>query len=101
LSLRWSWIGTAKVAKEAKKKRGFLVAYFRGSLSARSGDSLEMQLGMRTEIDQDPKMKGVEPAMVMDRNRESCERSEKEKRISGGVFSGFSFNSRFPFVVSG
>jgi hypothetical protein len=56
---------------------------------------------MRTEIDQDPNVKGVEPAMVMDSNRESCERSEKEKKISGGVFSGFSFISRFPFVVSG
>jgi hypothetical protein len=64
---------------------------FRGSRTALVDNSLKVQLGMRAEIVQDPKMKGVEPAMVMDRNRESCERSEKEKRISGGVFSRFPF----------
>ena len=46
-------------------------------------------------------MKGIEPAMVTDRNRESCEMSEKEKKSFGGSFLRFSFISRFPSGVSG
>ena len=62
---------TAKVAKAAKKKRGmrwsrftifvdFAVPFSRGR-----GETLEVQLGMGTEMDQAPKLKGIEADLVL------------------------------------